>query len=39
VWRGSDDRGATLRSSWWRRDGGEDGAWRQYFHQGTPEDG
>ncbi|HEX7739883.1 MAG TPA: ribonuclease HI family protein [Marmoricola sp.] len=39
VWRGSDDRGATLRSSWWRRDGGDRGAWRQYFHQGTAEGG
>jgi ribonuclease HI len=39
VWRGSDDRGATLRTSWWLRDGGEGGAWRQYFHQGTAEGG
>ena len=36
VWRGSDEHGATLRSSWWRREGSH-GAWRQYFHQGTPE--
>ncbi|MGA0565821.1 RNase H family protein [Rathayibacter sp. KR2-224] len=35
VFRTRDERGATLRSSLWVRDGGR---WRLRFHQGTPAD-
>jgi ribonuclease HI len=33
VFRATDARGSTIRSSLWLRDGGR---WRLRFHQGTP---